>query len=66
MAIRDELLEKDCPPKEKEIEDFLRKHSDLYVSGRPLDENTKNEIIYVLHRCVGSNRKTEKPPKTAH
>lgn len=62
---RDETwLDKDSPPDDVELEQFIREHSNLRVFGDPLSEDVKDDIMLALKAAwevVKRERAVKKP-----
>jgi transcriptional regulator with XRE-family HTH domain len=62
---RDETwLDKDSPPDDIELEQFIREHSNLRVFGDPLSEDVKDDVMLALKAAwevVKRERAVKKP-----
>lgn len=56
--------ERDEPPTDIELEEFIREHSNLRLMGNPLDEETKEDVLLFL-RAAHEHIKKEKEKKKA-
>jgi len=63
---RDEILDKDSPPDEVDLERFIREHSNIRVFGDPLSEEVKEDMMLALKTAwevIKKERAPEKKPK---
>ncbi|WP_422446022.1 helix-turn-helix domain-containing protein [Thermoanaerobacterium sp. DL9XJH110] len=54
--------EKDEPPTDIELEEFIKNNSNIKLMGNPLDEKTKDDVIMFLraaHEFIKQKRKAE-------
>ncbi|RKL63075.1 XRE family transcriptional regulator [Thermoanaerobacteraceae bacterium SP2] len=54
--------EKDEPPTDIELEEFIKNNSNIKLMGNPLDEKTKDDVIMFLraaHEFIKQKRKRE-------
>lgn len=58
--------EKDEPPTDIELEEFIKNNSNIKLMGNPLDEKTKDDVIMFLraaHEFIKQKRKAEEKDK---
>jgi transcriptional regulator with XRE-family HTH domain len=63
---RDESwLEKDSPPQDIELEQFIREHPNLRVFGDPLSEDVKDDVMLALKTAweVLKKQRADREPK---
>jgi transcriptional regulator with XRE-family HTH domain len=67
MGISDERnkpwWEKDEPPSDIELEEFVKNNSNIKLMGDPLDEKAKDDVLMFLraaHELIKEKRRTEK------
>ncbi len=63
---RDEILDKDSPPDEIDLERFIREHSNIRVFGDPLSEEVKDDMMLALRTAwevIKKERAPENKPK---
>lgn len=60
---KDEWWEKDEPPSDIELEEFVKNNSNIKLMGDPLDEKAKDDVLMFLraaHELIKEKRRTEK------
>lgn len=60
---KNEWWEKDKPPTDIELEDFIKNNSNIKLMGNPLDEKAKEDVIIFLraaHQMIKEKSKAEK------
>lgn len=60
---KNEWWEKDKPPTDIELEEFIKNNSNIKLMGNPLDEKAKDDVIMFLraaHELIKEKRKAEK------
>lgn len=58
---RQEWWEKDEPPADIELEEFIRNNSNIKLMGNPLDDKSKDDVIMFLraaHELIKEKRKS--------
>jgi len=60
---KNEWWEKDKPPTDIELEEFIKNNSNIKLMGNPLDEKAKEDVLIFLraaHQMIKEKRKAEK------
>lgn len=59
---RQEWWEKDEPPADIELEEFIKNHSNIKLMGNPLDDKAKEDVLVFLraaHELIKEKRKAK-------